>query len=309
MKENKNSVLVSIIVISFNSAKYIIETLESIKLQSYECLELIISDDGSTDKTVEVCEKWIKENKKRFENIKLLTVEKNTGTAANCNRGVKASSGEWIKLTAADDLLKDDCIQINIDHITSNQSIKILMSDVECFFDDEGQNAINSISKPVWFFSNITTPKEQYKSLLIKYCGNTAAFFIARSVYNDFFYDEYFPFIEDYSFALTATKINYFIHYLPVSTVKYRMRNDSVFFGNTKNNTIFGNFYKKRRKFDQVYRHPYLPKIRKNYEIFQYYRLYTLDFLKLNKNTKLNKAIYKFSGYLNPFKYLLVFLK
>lgn len=46
--------LVSVVVICYNSAQYILETLESIKSQSYKNIELIITDDNSSDSTVEI---------------------------------------------------------------------------------------------------------------------------------------------------------------------------------------------------------------------------------------------------------------
>jgi alpha-1,3-rhamnosyltransferase len=304
-KNEKFDILVSVIIVSYNSANYIEETLDSVYNQTYDNIELIISDDCSTDNTIEICEKWLSHKKNRFVNTIIIRVDKNSGTAANCNRGVKASCGSWVKLMAADDLFLPDCIANNLKFIESNPDIKIVMSDVQCFYDKKGPEKIEYIMKPEWFVSDTSTAANQYKSLLIKFCGNMTSFFISKSFFENFLYDEEFPFIEDYTFALTASKNGYYLYYMPVETVQYRMRTDSVFFGNTKTNPIFGNFYKKRRKFDQVYRHPYLPIIRKKYEIFQYYRLYTLDFLKLNKNTKLNKAIYKFSGYFNPYYYLL----
>jgi len=84
----KNNPLVSIIVITYNSAKFVLETLESAKAQTYQNIELIISDDGSTDNTVQICREWLKNNKESFVNTELITVEKNTGIPANCNRGV-----------------------------------------------------------------------------------------------------------------------------------------------------------------------------------------------------------------------------
>lgn len=55
--------LVSVSVITYNSAKTVLETLESIKAQTYQNLELIVSDDCSTDNTVELCRNWIEQNK------------------------------------------------------------------------------------------------------------------------------------------------------------------------------------------------------------------------------------------------------
>ncbi|PMB24596.1 hypothetical protein CEN47_17710, partial [Fischerella thermalis CCMEE 5319] len=115
--------LVSIIVITYNSAKYVLETLESAKAQTYQNIELIVSDDGSTDETVEICRKWIEENKERFVKTELITVPANTGIPANCNRGVKAAKGEWVKLIAGDDILSDFCIERNISFSTNSSSM------------------------------------------------------------------------------------------------------------------------------------------------------------------------------------------
>ena len=71
--------LVSVPVITYNSSKTVLETLDSIYNQTYQNLELIVSDDCSTDNTVGICREWIEAHKKRFVRTELLTVEKNTG--------------------------------------------------------------------------------------------------------------------------------------------------------------------------------------------------------------------------------------
>jgi glycosyltransferase involved in cell wall biosynthesis len=97
--------LVSFIVITYNSAKYVLETLESVKSQTYQNIEIIISDDASTDNTVEICKKWVKKNKDRFVWATVVTVQKNTGISANCNRGLYAAKGQWVKIIGGDDVL------------------------------------------------------------------------------------------------------------------------------------------------------------------------------------------------------------
>ena len=96
--------LVSISVITYNSSKYVIETLDSAKAQTYQNIELIISDDCSTDNTVEICKNWINDNKERFVRTELITVKKNTGISPNCNRANNAANGEWIKEIAGDEI-------------------------------------------------------------------------------------------------------------------------------------------------------------------------------------------------------------
>ena len=58
--------LVSIIVMTYNSEKYILETLESVRAQTYKNIELLVTDDCSIDNTVELVNVWIQENKFRF---------------------------------------------------------------------------------------------------------------------------------------------------------------------------------------------------------------------------------------------------
>lgn len=87
-----NNILVSCTVLSYNSAKTILETLESIKAQTYQNIELIVSDDCSKDNTVELCRQWIAVNKNRFVRVVLLTVKENTGVCANGNRAIDRKS-------------------------------------------------------------------------------------------------------------------------------------------------------------------------------------------------------------------------
>lgn len=115
MTTNKKEPLVSIIVVTFNSSKYVFETLESIKNQTYQNIELLITDDCSTDDTLEVCEKWLVKNYTRFENSRIITSNKNSGVPANCNRGLNAANGTWIKFIAGDDLILEDGVSKLVD--------------------------------------------------------------------------------------------------------------------------------------------------------------------------------------------------
>ena len=74
---------VTVSVITYNSAKYVAETLESIKNQSYPNLILQISDDCSTDNTIDICKSWINKNKDRFVKTKIIVSEYNTGVNGN----------------------------------------------------------------------------------------------------------------------------------------------------------------------------------------------------------------------------------
>jgi glycosyltransferase involved in cell wall biosynthesis len=81
----EKKILVSIVVITYNSSKYILETLESIKQQTYKNLELIITDDCSKDNTVVLCQDWLDVNKHGFIRTKLITTPPNKLPTININ--------------------------------------------------------------------------------------------------------------------------------------------------------------------------------------------------------------------------------
>lgn len=92
---------VTIVVTAYNSKKFIVKTIESLAAQTYPALEILISDDGSTDGTRDV----LLEMAARFGNIRLNFNEKNLGIAKNYNRAVGMASGEFVIGISHDDLL------------------------------------------------------------------------------------------------------------------------------------------------------------------------------------------------------------
>ena len=124
----KDIPLVSIIVVTYNSSKYILETLESAKDQTYKNIELIVTDDSSKDNTVELCKEWMQKNSARFVRTEVITVPQNSGIAANCNRGVNAAEGTWVKFIAGDDILTVDCVDAFVDFVKLNKEAMVVES-------------------------------------------------------------------------------------------------------------------------------------------------------------------------------------
>lgn len=214
-----NNPLVSINVITYNSSKFVLETLESAKAQTYQNIELIVSDDCSTDNTVDICREWIEKNKDRFVRTELITVEKNTGIAANCNRAVKASKGEWIKGIAGDDILMENCIEINIDNSYNKE---MLISDM-ILFDSNREFVRNN---PIDFdiFCKLSSKKRTKLYARTSFFCNIPTLFLKSSVYNTIgLYDESTPYLEDVPFLLKAFKSNIKIGYINEILVKYRL--------------------------------------------------------------------------------------
>lgn len=91
--------LVSIITPSYNSASFISETIESILSQTYPYWELLITDDCSTDGSVEIIERYIQKDSR----IKLFRLERNYGAGICRNRSISEAKGRFIAFCDSDD--------------------------------------------------------------------------------------------------------------------------------------------------------------------------------------------------------------
>ena len=89
--------LVSVIVVSYNRAHFLKDALDSIKRQTFTDYEIVLVDDGSTDNTKEIVEK--------YEEIRYIYQE-HSGISKARNEGVKAARGKWIAFLDSDDLWK-----------------------------------------------------------------------------------------------------------------------------------------------------------------------------------------------------------
>ena len=90
--------LVSIVMPSYNSEKYIKASIESVLNQTYPKWELLIVDDCSTDKTVDIIKSFKDQRIKFFQN------EKNSGAAISRNWALREANGKWIAFLDSDDL-------------------------------------------------------------------------------------------------------------------------------------------------------------------------------------------------------------
>ncbi len=97
---------VSIIVPVYNVEKYLDECLNSILNQTYNNFELILINDGSTDRSGVICDEY----KKKHANIKVIHQE-NQGQAAARNNGVKISESEWIMFVDSDDVVHPQILE------------------------------------------------------------------------------------------------------------------------------------------------------------------------------------------------------
>ncbi|MBZ4041952.1 glycosyltransferase family 2 protein [Flavobacterium hibisci] len=119
-----NLPLVSICVPTYNGEKYLKETLESIQVQTYTNVEIIISDDGSIDKTLDIVNRF-----KVLSNFPFYIYHhKPKGIGANWNNCIKKANGEFIKFLFQDDVMESDCIEKMIFVYKENPHIGLLAS-------------------------------------------------------------------------------------------------------------------------------------------------------------------------------------
>lgn len=222
--------LVTVGIVTYNSAKYVLETLESAKAQTYPNIELIVSDDCSTDNTVEICREWIEKNGSRFVRCELITSPKNTGISANCNRQIRAAQGEWLKSIAGDDIFLPDCIEKFMNFVRTGKASNICFSRLREFCDrgnervllDEIPNKKNKayFEKPAF---------EQFKGLA---SGNfwvpAPACFIRTEFAKRNLYNELYTALEDLPQWCKSTKSGEKLTFCDEQTVLYRVNSGGI---------------------------------------------------------------------------------
>lgn len=222
--------MVSVTVVTYNSSEFVIETLDSIAAQTYQNLELVISDDGSTDDTVAKCQDWARKNESRFQNIQILTVEKNTGLSANLNRAYKACHGDWIKEFDGDDIMCPDCVESCVKYVEEHPDTVWLFGKMEGFgrSKDEVEEYMNRCYTYEFFK---LSPKQQLEYLLFQ--GNCIASptgFINREKLFEIgvLNDERIPLLDDYPKWINLLRKGVRFKFIDKVLLMYRLSDNSI---------------------------------------------------------------------------------
>jgi glycosyltransferase involved in cell wall biosynthesis len=117
---------VSVVIPAYNARKYIAETLESALNQSFHSFEIIVVDDGSTDGTHIVAEKY------RDRGVVLIR-QSNAGLGAARNRAISAARGKFVALLDSDDLWEPDYLQTMVGFLDLNPEVSIVFPDTLFF--------------------------------------------------------------------------------------------------------------------------------------------------------------------------------
>lgn len=204
--------LVSILIPTFNSEKFILESIRSVQNQTYANWEIILVDDCSTDGTLNiVAELALKDSRIHYSKL-----DKNSGTGVARNSAVAAAKGQYIAFLDADDLWKTNKLELQTNFLQIN-NLPFTFSFYDCI-DEEGKSLNRRVEAPI----NLT-----YRQLFFcNYVGNLTAIY-------DVNYFGKIPISsirkrQDWMLWLTVLKKIKVAHVVPESLAYYRVRNDSI---------------------------------------------------------------------------------
>lgn len=211
--------LVSIVIPVYNAEKYVEECINSALNQTYNQIEVIAVNDGSTDDSLKILKTF-------SDKIKIIT-KVNGGTASALNAGIKSMKGEWFKWLSADDALYPSAIEelVSEGKKLNNKKKFILYSSYDIInsngkilkkFIEPNYNSLGS------FDFNVI--------LLDHYIGNGTTSLIHKSALDEYgVFDETIGFAEDYELWLRFCLIhNCRLYLVPKTLARYRVHESQL---------------------------------------------------------------------------------
>ena len=175
---------VSVIIPVFNTEKYIKRCIESIESQTYNNIELILINDVSTDKSLDI----IKSFQDLYDNIILINLKEKSGVSIARNEGIKKASGHFIMFVDSDDYLENTCIEKCVRVALKKKSDIVCFGNIEVFQEKKKKSLkIKRIyAHTVWgkLFSLNFITKHKLKFLPNYWIGEDSIFCLETLLYN-----------------------------------------------------------------------------------------------------------------------------
>lgn len=198
----------------YNAEQFIGEALDSIMCQTYANWELIIVDDCSTDKSLEIIKKY------SDDRIILLQNKINSGPAISRNKALNAAKGEYVAVLDADDIMFPNRLEIQVNYLIKHTQIDILGT--SALMIDECGNKL-TVSK--YYMS-----PEEIKTTILFRCPLIHSSVMMRKAFlvnNDLSYNENFPCNQDYELWSRVVFLGN-IRIIPDVLVKYRISPNQI---------------------------------------------------------------------------------
>jgi len=213
--------LVTIIAVCYNQVKWVKQTLDSILKQSYQNIQLIVADDGSTDGSKDIIRQWMDQNNK---DTVFIDHPKNLGLTKNINSAIPFVKGDYYQVFGCDDIMLPDKISKQVKMMEEDKQISIVYSDMY-LMDIDGKDfglsyyQRNKHKKPGsgWL----------YNDLVDRIIISAPSVLIRTNVLKELRgYNEALDF-EDYEFFLRASR-KFQFYYDEDKTIYYRITGSSL---------------------------------------------------------------------------------
>ena len=191
----KNSPKVSVVIVAYNSEKYIDCAIQSIKKQEYKKWELIIVNDCSSDLTKKIIEKY------KSTKIKIINLKKNIGAYKATDLAFRKLTGKYVAILDSDDYSHPKRIISQVIELEKNPQVGLVFSQYKCI--DKNNKIINNIKKKrvIEKNFNILFP-------CLNVTCNSSAMFRRRFIKELIFYNKDFFYSYDYNFYLKIFKVS-----------------------------------------------------------------------------------------------------
>lgn len=168
-----NKPLITLGLPVYNGEKFLQATLDSILAQTFENFELIISDNGSTDRTQKICEQYLVKDQR----IRYYRNDKNLGAAKNYNRLLELALGEYFKWAAHDDICAPNFLLRCVEILDKDSSV-VLCLPKTMLIDEHGKFLYNCKHK---LNTNSIKLQERFDSLLLSHHACYQIFGVMRT--------------------------------------------------------------------------------------------------------------------------------
>lgn len=183
--------LVSVIIATYNSSKFIGEAVRSVLSQTYSKYEVIVVDDGSTDETKDVL--------REFEGSIRYVYQTNRGPSAARNAGIRLAQGEYICFLDADDIWAPKKLELQLSFLEEHPGIGLVFSDEEDMALQGGM--IHSVLAKRTFYSDLlgqTPLQDAFEKLLIENFILTSTVMVRKACFAEAgLFDESLRVVED----------------------------------------------------------------------------------------------------------------
>lgn len=240
--------LVSVLLPVFNGEKYVSQAIRSIQEQTFEDWELIIMDDGSVDRSLEICNFFASKDKR----IQIFQNVKNLGLAKTMNCLVSLAKGKYIAIQEQDDISVPERLALEVEVLEEQEDVG-LVSGIAAWLDDEGQVFAYF---PGLLHQGMQYPQDKYEMVKFLYTEQckivNAACMFRRSIVDEIPgpFDEKAKMSIDWQFFLHVAH-RYRIYGIPKVLVK--MRRGQSHQSITKQKQL--QFYEARRCIRLIYEH------------------------------------------------------